>query len=162
MTQRTIKRVTEDTDQFCFNTAISALMEFYNFLSHEAATRSAEEKEEAAYQKVLRAAMEHLVILLSPFAPHLGESLWEQLGHPPSISQVPWPSYDLAWTKEETLEVVVQVNGKIKTKFMESSGADEEALKKRALADPKVIAAIGNLSIKKIFVIKGKLINIVV
>ncbi|MEK7748210.1 MAG: leucine--tRNA ligase [Nitrospirota bacterium] len=162
MTQRTIKRVTEDTEKFCFNTAISGLMEFYNFLSHEIGNRSVEEKDDLTYQRVLRDAMEKLVVLISPFAPHLGEALWAHLGHLPSISQISWPVYDPAWTESETVEVVVQVNGKIKTKFIEAAGTDEEVLKKTALSDPKVITAIGNLPIKKIFVIKSQLINIVV
>ncbi|MEK7702737.1 MAG: leucine--tRNA ligase [Nitrospirota bacterium] len=162
MTQRTIKRVTEDTEQFCFNTAISALMEFYNFLSHEAATRSAVEREDMAYRQVSRDAIENLVVLISPFAPHLGESLWAHLGYAPSISQVAWPQYDPAWVEEETVEVVVQVNGKNKAKFMEPAGTDEAVLKKKALSDAKVIAAIGDLPIKKIFVIQSRLINIVV
>lgn len=158
MTQRTIKRVTEDIEKFSFNTAIAALMEFYNFLSHEM-----EHPQTAVpfYKETVRGAMDHLVLLLSPFAPHLGESLWEMLGHPPSISQVAWPSYDPAWVEDETVEVVVQINGRIKAKFNAQAATPDEVLQKRAFDEPKIIAAIAGRPIKKIFVIKGRLINIV-
>jgi leucyl-tRNA synthetase len=160
MTQRTIKRVTEDIDHgFCFNTAIAALMEFYNFLSSELKTEP--EGNDPHYQAVKRDAIEHLVILLSPFAPHLSETLWEMLGHPPSIGQTPWPSYDPSCVNEEIIEAVVQINGKVKAKFQSTLGLSDEGLQKQALLQPKVVAAIGDRPIKKIFVIKGQLVNIV-
>jgi leucyl-tRNA synthetase len=158
MTQRTIKRVTEDIEKFSFNTAISALMEYYNFLSSEIEYAITEE---SSYQEILGSAMDHLVLLLSPFAPHLGESLWEMLGHPPSISQVAWPSYDPAYVAYETVEVVVQINGKIKAKFNAQAGTSDDILQERALAEPKVATAVAGKQIKKVFVVKGRLINIV-
>jgi leucyl-tRNA synthetase len=92
----------------------------------------------------------------------LAESLWEDLGHSASILHVSWPVYDPAWIGEETIEVVVQINGKIKSKFNATAGTDEALLKETALLDPKVIVAIGGALVKKIFVIQGRLINIVI
>jgi leucyl-tRNA synthetase len=157
MTQRAIKRVTEDIEQFCFNTAISALMEFYNFLSRITYPKM----EVPFYKETLRDAMDNLALLLSPCAPHLGEALWEMLGHTPSISQVAWPTYDPAFVGHETVTVVVQINGKIKAKFNAQAAIPDELLQAKALSEPKVISAIAGQKIKKIFVVKGKLINIV-
>jgi leucyl-tRNA synthetase len=157
MTQRTIKRVTEDIEKFSFNTAISALMEFYNFLSRI----THPQMEVPFYKETLRGAMDHLVLLLSPFAPHLCESLWEMLGHVPSISQVPWPCYDPAWVEDEMVEVVVQINGKVKAKFNAQAATADEVLQERAFAEPKIIAAVEGKQVKKVFVVKGRLVNIV-
>jgi leucyl-tRNA synthetase len=158
MTQRTIKKVTEDIEKFSFNTAISALMEFYNFLSREMVNP---QTEVPFYKETVRGAMDHLVLLLSPFAPHLGESLWEMLGHSPSISQVAWPAYDPAYVEDEVVEVVVQINGKVRAKFNAGAATPDHVLQEKAFAEPKIIAAIEGKQIKKIFVVKGRLINIV-
>ncbi|MCG3112438.1 MAG: leucine--tRNA ligase [Candidatus Manganitrophus sp. SB1] len=163
MTQRTIKRVTEDIEKgFQFNTAIAALMEFYNALSRDQSTAPPSQEEEQKHRAAYTEALDHLVLLLSPFAPHLSESLWEVLGHSPSILDVSWPSYDPAWTEEEIVEVVVQVNGKVRSKFAAPANAGEETLKERAVSDPKTQPWIEGHSIKKVIVVKGKLVNIVV
>lgn len=163
ITHRTIKKVTEDIESgFQFNTAIAALMEFYNALSRDQSASPPSREATQAYRAVHTDALDHLVLLLSPFAPHLSESLWEVLGHPPSLLNVPWPSYDPAWTEEEVVEVVIQVNGKVRSKFTAPANSGEEALKEQAVSDPKTQPWIEGRPIKKVIVVKGKLVNIVV
>jgi len=163
ITHRTIKKVTEDIEKgFQFNTAIAALMEFYNALSRDPAASPPSKEEEQAYRAAYTDALDQLVLLLSPFAPHLSESLWEVLGHPPSILAVSWPSYDPAWTEEEEVEVVIQVNGKVRSKFTAPANSGEETLQDRAVSDPKTQPWIEGRPIKKVIVVKGKLVNIVV
>jgi leucyl-tRNA synthetase len=162
MTHRTIQKVTEDIEQgFQFNTAIAALMEFYNALSRDQSNPAPAEEERPLHAAAFVEALDHLILLLSPFAPHVAESLWEEMGHPPSVLNVPWPSYDSAWTQEEMIEVVVQINGKLRNKFSAPAGLSDEVLKERALSDPKTQSWIGDEKIKKVFVVKGRLVNIV-
>jgi len=160
MTQRTIKKVTEDLDRFCFNTAIATLMEFYNALSREMVESTAWQA--PSYPVVARVAMENFVILLSPFVPHIAESLWEKLGMPPSVSSEPWPVYDPAAIAEETVEVVVQINGKVRSRFTTGAHLSDDALQAMAFSDPKIIALLQDKPVKKVFVVQGKLVNIVI
>jgi len=163
MTHRTIKKVTEDIEKgFQFNTAIAALMEFYNTLSRDQSATPPSEGEAQIHRAAFVEALDHLVLLLSPFAPHLSESLWEALGHSPSILEVAWPAYDPAWTEEEVVEVVIQVNGKVRSKFTAAASTGEEILKERAISDPKAQAWFEGRPIKKVIVVKGRLVNIVV
>ncbi|MBI3804842.1 MAG: leucine--tRNA ligase [Nitrospirae bacterium] len=162
MTHRTIQKVTDDIEKgFQFNTAVAALMEFYNALSRDSSAGPPTDEEKRAHRAAFAEALDQLVLLLSPFAPHSAESLWEALGHSPSILEKPWPSYDPAWTEEETTEVVVQINGKVRNRFFAPSGTADEALKTQALSDPKTQAWIQEHPIRKIIVVKGKLVNIV-
>ncbi|HLG21198.1 MAG TPA: leucine--tRNA ligase [Candidatus Manganitrophaceae bacterium] len=162
MTHRTIQKVTEDIEQgFQFNTAIAALMEFYNALSKDQAGPKPEGEEAKDHAAATAEALGHLVSLLSPFAPHAAESLWEALGHPPPILDRPWPSFDPEWIQEETVEVVVQINGKVRNKFSAPAGLGEDPLRERALADPKTQSWIQGRPIKKVIVVKGRLVNIV-
>src|SRR5579884_120548 len=163
MTHRTIKKVTEDIEKgFQFNTAIAALMEFYNTLSRDQSATPPSQEEAQIHRAAFVEALDHLVLLLSPFAPHLSESLWEALGHSPSILEVAWPAYDPAWTEEEVVEVVIQVNGKVRSKFTAAASTGEEILKERAISDPKAQAWFEGRPIKKVIVVKGRLVNIVV
>ncbi len=162
LTHQTIKKVTLDIESgYQFNTAIAALMSFYNGLSRDNSAGPATEElslHAAAYTE----AITQLLLLLSPFTPHLAESLWESLGYAPSIMDVPWPEYDEKVIEEETTQVVVQINGKVRHRFKASAGTTDAALKEQALSDRKVLSWIEGKNIKKVFVIKGKLINIVV
>ncbi len=162
MTHRTIQKVTEDIAQgFQFNTAIAALMEFYNALSRDQSGPAPTGDERPLHAEAFAQALDHLVLLLSPFAPHIAESLWETLGHSPSLLNVAWPSYDPAWIQEEIIEVVVQINGKVRNKFSAAAGSSDDLLRERALSDPKTQSWIGGQKIKKVFVVKGRLVNIV-
>jgi leucyl-tRNA synthetase len=153
-THQTIRKVTDDLEGFAFNTAIAALMAYYNTLSDFA------RDETDAHRAAWAAGMDALVVLLSPFAPHIAEELWKRLGHPPSILNVPWPVADPALLQDETVEVAVQVNGKLRATFRAAAGAPEESLRESARA--AVPQWIGDRPIKKVIVVKGKLVNLVV
>ena len=145
---KTIKKVTVDTDTLNFNTAISQMMIFLNEVSK--------------LDIVPRSLWKSFVLMLAPYAPHLGEELWERLGHGESLAKAVWPIYDEALTLDEQKEIVVQVNGKIRERLTVASGTDEASLKAAALALPKVIEWIGGKEVAKVIVVKDKLVNIVV
>ena len=152
---KTIKKVTHDTDTLNFNTAISQMMIFLNDVSK--------------LEKLPRKLWEPFVLLLSPYAPHLGEELWEKLNQSKngsakglSVSKVSWPLYEEALTLDEEKEIVVQVNGKIRDKFVLPAGSAEEVLRENALASPRVQEWIAGKSVAKVIVVKDKLVNIVV
>ncbi|MBU2597431.1 MAG: class I tRNA ligase family protein, partial [Planctomycetes bacterium] len=144
---QTIKKVTQDIDNFRFNTAISQMMIFVNHLS----------KLKTKPKKVI----ELFVLVLAPFSPHIAEELWQKLGHTNTLACEKWPKFDENLAKEKEIEIAVQVLGKIKDKIVVSADADEEEIKQKALACEKVAAAIAGKEIKKIIVIKSRLVNIV-
>lgn len=144
---KTIKKVTDDFEHLRFNTAISQLMIFIN---------------EGYKSEVLpRKAMENFVQLLSPLAPHLAEELWSRLGYTESVTYVPWPEFDEAWTVEAEVEIVVQVNGKIVERAKIAKDMDQEAMQQHSLSLPNVKQALEGKSIRKIIAVPGKLVNIV-
>jgi leucyl-tRNA synthetase len=144
---RTIKKVTEDTEQFRFNTAISALMVYVNEL-YKQQTQSTR-------------ALEALVLLLAPYVPHIAEELWERLGHEDSLAHASWPEYDEALTKEKEVTVVVQINGKLRDRFDIAADADKQTLESTALAREKVQQRLEGATVRKVIVVPGKLVNIV-
>ncbi len=144
---QTIQKVTEDLDAMRFNTAIAAMMEFTNHLTREEVRP--------------RSVLETLVLLLSPFAPHMAEELWQALGHKGTLAYEPWPSYDPALTRADEIEVPVQVNGKVRAKITVPAGISETALRETALADVRVQDFIAGKQIRKLIVVPGKLVNIV-
>ncbi|RKD25087.1 leucine--tRNA ligase [Ammoniphilus oxalaticus] len=145
---KTIKTVTHDIDGLRFNTAISALMVFVN---------------EANRETVLpKSAMEAFVKLLSPFAPHVAEELWYRLGHAETLAYEPWPEYNEELTVEKEVEIVVQVNGKIKERMMLAADADQESMKEQALALDSVQAALAGKQVRKCIAVPGRLVNIVI
>lgn len=145
---RTIKAVTQDTESLSFNTAIARMMEFVNFFTREK-TRP-------------REAMEKFVLLLSPYAPHLAEDLWATLGHPESLAYEPWPRWDEAALIESTVEVPVQVNGKVRTKISVAADIGKDDLEKQALASERLQESIAGKQIVKTIVVPGRLVNFVV
>ena len=160
-THETIKKVTDDVNnRFQFNTAIAAVMELVNLISLVQQNQDLEKDPNRA--AVLREAMEAAVVLISPMAPHVADELWQRLGHEGFLIEKPWPEYDeAALVKAEKL-VVVQVRGKVRAKLTLPSDADDEALKKAALDDEKVQGFIEGHEIKKVIVVQGKLVNIVI
>ena len=112
--------------------------------------------------EVMRFAMESLTVLLSPIVPHFAEELWQALGHRTSVLLAPWPQYRKDALEEDELLIVVQVNGKLRSRFQVSMDTDEETIKERALADDRILKFIGDKAIKKVIVVKNKLVNIVV
>lgn len=158
--QQTIRRVTEDIeDDFHFNTAISALMELANEIGRFELAGSADDADErrVAYSY----AVETLLLLLSPFAPHLCEDLWERLGHDGSIFQAPWPSFDPAIITAEEIVMVVQIDGKVRSRLVMPADADDTAMRGAALADERVKGWLEDRSIRKVVVVPKKLVNIV-
>ncbi|MCI7642804.1 MAG: leucine--tRNA ligase [Lentisphaeria bacterium] len=143
----TISKVTSDLDNFSFNTAISQLMIFVNEFSK--------------CERMPRVAAENFVKLLSVFAPHLGEELWQYLGHNESIAYEKWPEFDPAALIENEVEILVQLCGKAKAKIMMPADADNELMEKLALADEAVQNALGGRPVRKVICVKGRLVNIV-
>jgi leucyl-tRNA synthetase len=111
---------------------------------------------------VMRFATESVLLLLSPIVPHFSEEVWQALGNTSSVLLAPWPTYDEDALQQDDLLIVVQVNGKLRSRFTVSPDADETLLKKRALSDEQVAKFIQDKPIKKVIVVRGKLVNIVV
>jgi leucyl-tRNA synthetase len=109
-----------------------------------------------------RAVMKPFVLLLSPFAPHLAEELWQLLGHKKSLAYEPWPKADEAWLKEDTVEVPVQVNGKLRSRVVVAADADAAAIEAAARADERTADLLAGKQIAKVIVVLGKLVNFVV
>ncbi len=155
-THQTIKKVTADIEKdYHFNTAIAALMELVNGMTGF-------EPADGRDLQVLRFALENTLLLISPFTPHIAEELWEALGNLPSISLTAWPGWDEELAKEEEIELVIQINGKMRGKVMIPAGLSDGEAQQTALADRKTVEFIGGRAIKKVIVIKGRLVNIVV
>lgn len=153
---KTIKKVTEDVEErFHFNTAIAAIMELLN-------TLQAAEEGSPQHAAVMKEALESVVLLLAPFVPHITEELWQHLGQTKPLSESAWPEYDRNAVVDEELLVVVQVNGKLRSRITVAAGTSEENVKAAALADEKVLPFLEGVQIKKIIYVPGKLVNIVV
>jgi len=154
---KTIKKVTEDIDgRFHFNTAIAAVMELVNTV------QGFEGKNAPENAAVLREAAESVVRLLAPFVPHFTEELWAELGYTGSVEKAGWPGYDAEATVDEEITVVIQVNGKLRSKLVVAPDVQEEVVKNAALADEKVQVFTEGKSVKKVIYVPGKLVNIVV
>ncbi|MDI1472634.1 MAG: leucine--tRNA ligase [Thermodesulfovibrio sp.] len=153
---RTIKRVTFDIEkEYQFNTAIARLMEFVNEVYHF-------EPKTEEERKVFKFALKNFLILLSPFAPHIAEELWHEIGEKGFILNEPWPQYDEELAREQMIELVVQINGKVRSKIMIPQGLSDEEITKIALNNEKVKQWIDEKEILKVIPVKGKLVNIVV
>ncbi|MFQ6042279.1 MAG: leucine--tRNA ligase [Candidatus Poribacteria bacterium] len=157
MTHQTIKRVTTDIDErLHFNTAISAIMELVNYL------HQINPSDDEIYRAVLRESIESLVILISPFAPHLAEELWEQLGNQSSIINITWPKWDEEALKTEEALIVIQVNGKLRSQTHVPADATEDEVREVVLADEKIQKYIVGKQVRKVIVVPQKLANVVV
>jgi leucyl-tRNA synthetase len=155
---QTIKKVTSDIEnRYHFNTAISAIMELFNAMS--AIELQEDDPQQAA---VMRFTVETLGLLLSPIVPHFAEELWEALGYKSSILLAAWPSYREEALEKDELLIVIQVNGKLRSRFNIDVDADDETIKQKALADEKIKKFIAGKEIKKVIVVKHKLVNIVI
>ncbi len=158
-THQTIKKVTSDIEErFHFNTAISAVMELVNQMyGVEEAFNDIENG-----PAVMKFALESAVLLLSPIVPHFSEELWELLGKEPGIIDASWPEYREDALKADEILIVVQVNGKLRSKFTIDSAADDSLIQETALKDPYVNKFIGDKPVRKVIVVKKKLVNIVI
>src|SRR5206468_11490192 len=130
------------------NTAIAAMMEFTNHLTRQAVRP--------------RGVLRTFVLLLSPFAPHLAEELWHVLGDKETLAYEPWPTYDPNLLKADMIEVPVQINGKLRAKLQVPADIDAKALEQAALADEKIKGLLEGKTIRKMIVVPGKLVNVVV
>jgi len=142
-----------------FNTAISALMELVNDCS--SFLREADVGGRAPARLVLGEALYHLVLMLAPMAPHLCEELWEELGHSGGIMASRFPQPDLAALAQETVTLVVQVNGKVRARLEVPAGSTETDVERLALGHPQVSASLGGRPPRKVVVIPDKLVNVV-
>ena len=143
---QTIKKVGDDTEALAFNTAISQMMIFVNELT--------------AQESRPRAVLEPFALLLAPYAPHIAEELWQKLGHTKTLSCEPWPQYDESLLVETTVQIVVQVNGKVRTRLDVPAQIAKEELEKLALAHADVQPFLTGKQVKKVIVVPGKLVNI--
>jgi leucyl-tRNA synthetase len=157
-THLTIKKVTEDIDrEFHFNTAIAALMEMVNEM-YDYVSGGVTEKQ----LPVLRSSIDALTLLISPFAPHFAEELWECIGNEASIANARWPQYDPDAIIAAEVNIVVQVNGKVRSKLTLPAGTDDREMEAAALADLKVKEHMQGKVPRKVIVVQGKLVNVVV
>ena len=145
---KTIKAVTHDMENLRFNTAISALMVMMNEANKE--------------DQLPKPAMESFVKMLSPLAPHIAEELWSRLGHEQTLAYEPWPTYDEAMTIDNEVEIVIQVNGKIKERLMIPKGLDQESMKEKAMELGSVQEALEGKQIRKLIVVPDRLVNLVI
>jgi len=158
-THQTIKKVTDDIEQrFHFNTAVSAVMELVNAMYQ---FRSDGDYGPEAIS-VLRFAAETAIVLISPMVPHVADEMWQALGHDKSVLQEPWPQWDERAVVEEKQLVVVQVNGKLRNRIYISPSASTEEVQEAALADDRIKTFVGDKPIRKVVVVPGKLVNVVV
>src|SRR5262249_46643935 len=144
----TIARVTDDLNGMRFNTAIAAMMEFTNHLT-KLTIRP-------------RSVLPRFVLLLSPFAPHIAEELWRALGNKDTLAYEHWPAADPALLKSDTIEIPVQVNGKLRSRVVVPADSDDKFVERAALEDEKIKSLIQGKSVKKVIVAKGRLVNVVV
>ncbi|MDF9408323.1 leucine--tRNA ligase [Pelotomaculum isophthalicicum JI] len=158
VTHSTIKKVTDDIGaRFNFNTAVSAIMELVNALY-----QYKELPETDRDQGVLREAIDALLLLLAPFAPHIAEEIWEATGHTGSIHSRPWPVYDESAIKEDEITIVVQTNGKVRERLLVPAGLSADALREKVLGEPRVQQLIEGKKVVKVIPVPDKLVNIVI
>lgn len=154
-THQTIRKVTQDIEEFSFNTAVAAIMEFRNSILEAQKRRNVE-------TAVWDEAITSLLLLLAPIAPHITEELWAQRGNHYSVHQQPWPQWDEEATKEDTVTLVVQVNGKVRDRLEVAADVSDADLEQMALASERIIPWLEGKTPKKVLVVRGKLVNIVV
>jgi leucyl-tRNA synthetase len=155
-THQTIAKIGDDIGRrYTFNTAIAASMELLNSINRF-------EDDSDAGRAVVRESLEAVVLMLSPMVPHICHELWASLGHQTALIDVPWPTADEAALERDLVEVVVQVNGKLRGRISVAVDADNEVVGEQALADHNVQRFVADKEVRKIIVVPGRLVNIVV
>ncbi len=161
-THQTIQRVTLNIENnFHFNTAISGIMELFNTLTTLAPLESGKSRDTVT-PGLIQEAVRTIILLLSPMVPHFCAELWEQIGQHRPIDQEQWPEMDVEAAREEELTIIVQVNGKVRSRLQVAADISDEALKAMALSDSNVQRLLAAQSVKKIIVVQKKLVNIVI
>jgi leucyl-tRNA synthetase len=154
--QQTLAKVTDDIGRRrTFNTAIASVMELMNAIARYPVA-------DAQDRAVVQEALEIAVLSLSPIIPHVTHVLWRELGHTTALIDEPWPAVDEAALEQATLELVVQVNGKLRARITVAADADESCAREAALADPNVRKFVGAAAVRKVIVVPGKLVSIVI
>jgi leucyl-tRNA synthetase len=144
---KTIKVVTDDFDKMAFNTALARMMEFTNYFLKQTVRP--------------KSAMETIVLLVAPFAPHMAEELWQLLGHDETLAYQPWPKYDEAMLKEDSIEIPVQIMGKLRAKIEVAPDADKQTMLDAAKANPRISELLEGKKILKEIVVPGRMVNFV-
>ena len=144
---RMVDKVTRDIEALSFNTAIARMMEFVNFCT--------------PLERRPRALIEPFVTVLAPFAPHLAEELWEVLGRPAPVSLAPWPTVEEQWLRDDTVEIPVQVQGKLRGRVVVPADADAATMQAVAAADPRIAELLAGKTIAKVVAVPGRLVNFV-
>src|SRR5207249_3748501 len=145
MLHKTVKQVTNDIQRMEFNTAIARMMEFTNFFTKQSVRP--------------RACLEQFVLILSPFAPHIAEELWQLLGHGKTLAYEPWPKFDEALTKDSEIEIPVQILGKLRGKVVVPAGSDQASIVAAARADERIAGLLAGKEVVKTIVVPGKLVK---
>jgi len=162
-THSTIKKVSDDYGRRqVFNTAIAAVMELLNAVNkfNEQAEGNTQESAQEQDLAVIQEALETIILLLAPIAPHLCHVLWQHLGHSDAIIDAAWPEFDESALQQSTITIVAQVNGKLRAKLELSTDASKQELETAALSDASIIKHIAGLTIRKVIVVPGRLVNI--
>jgi len=154
-THQVVRKVGEDMESFSFNTAVAAIMELRNALL-------AAQRDKNVSVAIWQEAIEKMLLVLAPIAPHITEELWSRRGKPYSIHQQPWPTWDEEIAREEQVTLIVQVNGKVRDRIEVPADTDDGALKEAALASENVQRFLDGREPRKVIVVKGKLVNIVI
>ena len=155
-THQTLKRITHDFDQrWHFNTSVALIMELVNeFFAQEPLDKDVS-------PMVRKRLLSGLVLMLSPMAPHIAEEMWQMLGNRTTIAKERWPAFREDLTREEQIELIIQINGRVRGKILVDNGLNEEQTKEAALNDPRIKVLIAGKEIVKVMVVPGKLVNIV-
>ena len=153
-THQVVRKVSEDMESFSFNTAVAAIMELRN-------TLLLANRDKNISEAVWQEAVDKLLLVLAPIAPHMTEELWARRGHPYSIHQQPWPTWDKEIAREEQITLIVQVNGKVRDRIDVPAGTADEDLKEAALSSDKMLRFLDGREPRKVIVVKGKLVNVV-
>jgi leucyl-tRNA synthetase len=151
----TIKKVSDDVGRrYTFNTAIAAIMELLNHLSRA--------EETTTKRALIQEGLEAVVLMLAPIVPHITQALWQALGHHDLILNTPWPKVDAAALQRDEIELVVQVNGKLRAHITVAIDADKQTIETAALNEPNVQRFVGDKTVKKVVVVPNKLVNVVI
>jgi leucyl-tRNA synthetase len=155
-THQTLKRVTNDFEsRWHFNTSVALIMELVNEIVAQ------EPLDQDISPAILKRVLANMVLMLSPMTPHIAEEMWAMLGNSGTISQGKWPAYREDLTREEQIEIIIQINGRLRGKMLVDDSMTEEETKARALSDPRIAPLLAGKNIVKIIVVPKKLVNIV-
>src|SRR6185503_10596439 len=154
---QTLRRVTQDFEErWHFNTSVALVMELVNTLY------ALEPLDRDARPEVIKETLQLLILMLAPMAPHLAEELWEMLGHQSGVSLAGWPEYNPQLAEEEQIEIIIQINGRLRGKIRVDAGLGKDELIERAVNDPRIKQLLHGQRVVQIIAVPNKLVNIVV